>query len=300
MSTEEIYVGLWDHIDDLRSTLLKIFFIIALGFITALLFHESIIQFFIPSTTYPEVQKEKIEYERVRNLGQREIYYTLPSHVSPFSVINSSLVENSTYKIYPGGYVEYEKKVVEPQLVLLSPLEGLTVTLKICFWVALAGTAPFWMTVLMGFIAPGLKEQEKRLIFPFLLLSFLFMAIGILFAHHVTVPFANHYFSLFNREIGLNFWSLSHYVDYSFILLMGHAVAFELSLLLLFLVHYGCISADWLVAKRRMMIVAAFILGAILTPPDVLTQFLMAIPMIAIYEIAILYAKRKNSNFTKM
>ena len=110
-------------------------------------------------------------------------------------------------------------------------------------------------------------------------------------AYFITLPIANQYLSLFNSAIGQNSWTLALYVNYVLFLCMGHAIAAELALLLLILVHFRCLSAEWLISKRRHMIVAAFILGALLTPPDVLTQLLMAIPLIGIYELAIWYAK---------
>ena len=106
----------------------------------------------------------------------------------------------------------------------------------------------------------------------------------------MTLPIANDYLSLFNSSIGQNAWTLDHYVNYVLCLCLGHAIAAELSVLLLVLVHFGLLSAEWLIAKRRVMIVGAFILGALLTPPDVLTQLLLAFPLIGIYEIAICYA----------
>ncbi len=84
---------------------------------------------------------------------------------------------------------------------------------------------------------------------------------------------------------------MAHYLDYTLVLFLGHAIAFEISLLLLFMVHFGVLSLELLISKRRYMIVGAFIVGAVLTPPDVPTQLMLAIPLIGIYEIAIIYGK---------
>src|SRR5204863_41436 len=115
--------------------------------------------------------------------------------------------------------------------------------------------------------------------------------------YYVTLPLANQYLFLFNNSIGQNAWTLIHYVQYVLFLCLGHAIAAELGLLLLTLVHFRFLSPDWLIAKRRYMIVLAFVLGAFLTPPDVLTQLLLALPLIALYEVAIWYAKWRQHLF---
>ena len=117
------------------------------------------------------------------------------------------------------------------------------------------------------------------------------VACGCAIAYCFTLPLANEYLTFFNSSIGQNAWTLNHYVNYVLFLSFGHAIAAELALLLFVLVHYRFLSPEWLISKRRYMIVVAFILGALLTPPDVLTQILLAVPLMGIYEIAILYAK---------
>ena len=99
--------------------------------------------------------------------------------------------------------------------------------------------------------------------------------------------------------MGQNAWTLNHYVNYVLLLCLGHAVAAELALLLLILVHFRFLSPSWLIAQRRYMIVLAFICGALLTPPDILTQLLLALPLIVLYEFAILYAKWLNRSTLK-
>lgn len=175
-------------------------------------------------------------------------------------------------------------------LIVLGPLEGMATVFKVCFWVALAGTSPIWAYFILQFILPALRKNERTSVFVFASTSLLLLLLGGAFAYLITIPFANRYLAAFNSVLGTNMWTLSHYIDYTLILFLGHLVAFELCLILLFLVHMGTLSAEWLREKRRYMIVFAFILGAILTPPDILTQFMLAIPLIILYEVAILYA----------
>jgi sec-independent protein translocase protein TatC len=126
---------------------------------------------------------------------------------------------------------------------------------------------------------------------PFLLGSSICMGFGIGLAYWFTIPLANQYLQAFNASLGQNAWSFAHYVDYTLLIMLGHIIAFELSLLLLLLVHFRILSPEWLVSKRRYMIILTFILAALLTPPDVITQIALAIPLILLYELAIFYAK---------
>jgi sec-independent protein translocase protein TatC len=178
-----------------------------------------------------------------------------------------------------------------PQLILLSPLEGFTSTLKVCFWGGFLLSSPAWLYFLIRFIKPGLRVAERSLLVPFILSSLVFMTIGFLTAYWVTIPLANLYLETFNREIGLNLWTLSHYIDYTFFLMLANGVAFELGVVMFFLVHLGIFTPAYMIYMRRPMIVAAFILGALLTPPDVLTQLLMAGLLILLYEAVLLYSK---------
>lgn len=144
---------------------------------------------------------------------------------------------------------------------------------------------------MMQFIAPALQTKERRWMVPFVVLSLIFLSLGMAFSYFITIPLANQFLSSFNSEIGVNMWTLSSYLDYTIILLLSNALAFELCVILMFLVHFRKLSAEKLISMRRYAIVSIFIASAILTPPDIFTQFMLAIPLILIYELAIIYAR---------
>jgi sec-independent protein translocase protein TatC len=110
-------------------------------------------------------------------------------------------------------------------------------------------------------------------------------------AFYVTIPLANDYLLSFNQGIGTNWWSLAHYLNYTLFLMLANAAACELFVAGVFIVHLRLVTAEWLANHRRIIVVSAFILGAILTPPDVLTQCLLAGLLIFLYELLILYAR---------
>lgn len=185
----------------------------------------------------------------------------------------------------------------QSQLIILSPTEGLTTTFKLAFWVGLMGTSPMWLYQFLSFITPALTKKEKYCLFPFCFFSIFFFLIGILFCYHVTLPFSNSYLNYFNQQIGLNYWSLSNYIDYTVVLFLGNGLAFEGISLLFCMVHWGLLSPRTLKDKRRYFIVFSLILGAFLTPPDILTQLLLALPLIGCYELAILYSYIRTPSY---
>lgn len=183
------------------------------------------------------------------------------------------------------------KQFQNKPLILLNPLEGLIVSAKMSFWGGLVFTFPLWGFIVLKFIFPALKPKEKELILPFFFTTAIAALAGISLAIYFTIPMANTYLYSFNQQLGQNLWSLTTYIDYTLLLLFSHAVFCEITLGLLFLVHFGRISEQFLRKKRKIFIVLAFVLGAILTPPDVFTQILLAVPLIFLYEFAIFYAK---------
>jgi sec-independent protein translocase protein TatC len=263
------------------------------GMFIAFFFSQSILAlltFPLKALSSQPLQTSEIRRERIFNQNSKEQLYSLTGRL----VYKSDGVREitpETYIISQGAFVEVEKTHSPAQLAIFSPLEGMLASLKVSFWVGLVGTSPIWLYFILQFILPALHSQEKSLVAPFLLLSGLFLTAGGLFAYFVTIPLANIYLQSFNNAIGMNLWGLSSYLDYTLILILANALACEISVLLLFAVHYGFVSAEVLISKRKHMIVAAFILGALLTPPDILTQFMLAIPLIALYELAIIYAK---------
>lgn len=280
--SKDAYSPLWDHVAALRQTLIRIFLFVSTGFVIAFCFHESLVDFLIQSINQPKIishnglVRQSLKRERIINRSSKELSFQQPDIL---------------HKIAPGGYIDIDVPAEENQLIILDPLEGMTTVFKICFWTGLILTAPFWGYCLLQFILPALKANERVLIVPFLSLSLLFLSCGFFFALYMTIPLANQFLMAFNANIGLNFWSLSQYMDYTLVLLLGHALAFELCLIILFLVHMRVIHTSQMIAWRRYVIVIAFIIGAIMTPPDVLSQVMLAIPLIILYEIAILYAR---------
>ncbi len=179
-------------------------------------------------------------------------------------------------------------------LYLFGPLEGFHAALKLSFSLAVVLTSPFSCLLLLRFFLPALKRREKRIVLPFLLLSTLFITAGILFGYFLTLPLVMAFFLTFNQEIGANLWSMSHTLNLALTLIFAHAVAFELIAALLLSVHLRVITAAQLVRSRRLIYLLILILAAILTPPDIVSQLLLALPLGLFFEGTLLYAHFLN------
>ena len=191
-------------------------------------------------------------------------------------------------------------KVMQPgeKLIFTSLPEAFFVYLKVSF---LAGTIlavpvilyQFWM-----FVAPGLYAEERRYLAPIMVLSLLFFIGGASFGYFVVFPIGFDFFLSFTTDTIRPLLSMREFLSFATLFLLVFGLTFELPLVLVFLVKLGIISIDFLTKNRKFAILVIFIIAAILTPPDVISQTMMAIPMMALYEIGILGARifaRKNT-----
>jgi sec-independent protein translocase protein TatC len=144
----------------------------------------------------------------------------------------------------------------------------------------------FWM-----FIGPGLYDREKRMVLPILLLSTIFFIGGTLFAYFVVFPYGFQFFLSFASDTIQPLPSMKEYLGFSSKMLLAFGLIFELPLVITFLARLGIVSVDFLKRFRKYAILLAFVVGAILTPPDVATQVFMAVPLILLYEISIIGAR---------
>lgn len=284
----------WGHLAELRLALLRIFFIILSSIVICFIYREPLIDFFkkpfLDSQAPPP--QERLEYIRISNSDSFPKTMVLPEN-SLLSKELSTKIESlgeMSYQVSPGGALVFAKAVdSDPKLIVLSPLEGLLISFKISLWIGTFLTSPLWLFALTQFLLPGLRKKERQLLLPFIVTSLTFISLGCLFAYLIVIPLTNEYLAAFNGTIGNNLWSLENYLDYTLFLLLSNGIAFEIGAIGIFAVHLGIVSREMLVAKRHFAYLGAFILAAILTPPDVITQFLLAIPLIALYETLIFY-----------
>lgn len=290
------YQSIFGHLEDLRNTLLKSFGSILLFFLLSLLFYQDIFHFLekpLNNTSLNSgIEHFEIKQELIQNSSKNAIRYQIPNKSVFISKTDDvDQIDNKTFKLQPGASLKIETPIQKESLYILGPVDGITTMLKTTFFIALILSSPIWLYFIFTFIAPAVQESHLKLFFIIFTLSFVFISLGSLFAIYITIPIGNQYLTLFNEGIGTNLWTLSNYLDYTLILMIGNGLSFEMMFIGFLLVHYEVLKKESLTQGRRYFIVLAFILGAILTPPDVLTQLMVALPMVLLYECMVVYAR---------
>lgn len=161
---------------------------------------------------------------------------------------------------------------------------------RVAFFVALCVSFPYGCYQLWQFIAPALYQKERRLVLPLLWMMPVLFAAGALFAYHVVLPLAWHFFSSFGggESMAMRLEAkVSDYLSLSMALIFSFGASFLLPIFLVLLVRAKMVTLAQLIAWRRYAIVTAFLLAAILTPPDVISQILLAVPLILLYEASV-------------
>ena len=141
------------------------------------------------------------------------------------------------------------------------------------------------------FVAPGLYEKERRMLIPIVILSSFFFIGGSLFGYFMVFPLGFKFFLSFATETIQPLPSMKEYLGFSAKLLLAFGLVFELPLVLTFLARLGVVSVSFLKKNRKYALLLFFVGAAILTPPDVITQILMALPLMVLYEISIIGAR---------
>ncbi|MBN8830122.1 MAG: twin-arginine translocase subunit TatC [Sphingomonadales bacterium] len=178
------------------------------------------------------------------------------------------------------------------RLVYTKLYEAFFVELKVALFGAFFISFPITANQLWLFIAPGLYAKEKRALLPFLLATPILFVGGAAFAYYLVMPTAFHFFLKFQGEQGgLNVEALPSMDSYlslvmQFILAFG--ISFLLPVLVMLLNRAGIVSRAQLVGARRYVIVGAVVVAAVLTPPDVISQLMLAIPLCLLYELALI------------
>jgi len=144
----------------------------------------------------------------------------------------------------------------------------------------------FWL-----FVAPGLYTKERRLLFPIIFISSFFFIGGALFGYFIVFPLGFDFFLAFATETIRPLPSMREYLSFSSKLLLAFGLAFELPIVLTFLAKLGIVSVPFLKKNRKYALLLFFVGAALLTPPDVVTQIMMAIPLMGLYELSIVGAR---------
>jgi sec-independent protein translocase protein TatC len=168
------------------------------------------------------------------------------------------------------------------------------VAIKVSFFAGLLGALPFILYQLWLFIAPGLYNNEKKMVLPFVIGGSTMFFVGVMFAYYIVTPFGFQFLITFGSFLYTPLINIEDYVGFFTKIMMGFGIAFELPVFAYFLALLGLVTDKTLKDFFKYAVLIIFVAAALLTPPDVLTQLLMAAPLIILYGVSILIVRAVN------
>ena len=183
----------------------------------------------------------------------------------------------------------------DAQMLYTGITDGLMVQLSVALLVAIMVTTPFALYQVWKYVAPGLHKNERRFVISIFVFSPLLFVMGVAFAFYMLFPFVFRFFIELNESApvpAVIMPAVRDYMTFAIGLLKVFGIAFQLPLVLILLNRAGVLPRDRVVAMRRYAIIFIVIAAAILTPPDIVSQILLAVPMLALFEVSILFMKK--------
>lgn len=163
--------------------------------------------------------------------------------------------------------------------------------LKLALVLAVFAAIPVILYQLWSFIAPGLYAHEKKIAFPLLFSSVLLFYLGAAFAYYVVFPLVFGFFTSVGPESIVELPDITSYLNFVLKMFFAFGVAFEIPIATILLIITGITTPDDLAAKRPYVVVGCFVIGMLLTPPDIISQTLLALPMWILFEVGILFGR---------
>jgi sec-independent protein translocase protein TatC len=198
----------------------------------------------------------------------------------PFSKMIFNYVAAPLVSVVPNG-----------ELLALSPVSPLTATIALTFYMALFIAMPVILYQIWAFVAPGLYRKEKHFAFPLLATSIVLFFAGMAFAYFVVFPLIFGFVSTFTPE-SVNYQpDMTEYVSFVMMVVLVFGLAFETPIAVVLLVWTGLTTTEKLGKARPYIFLGAFVVGMLLTPPDVISQTMLAVPIYFLFELGILMAR---------
>ncbi len=172
-------------------------------------------------------------------------------------------------------------------MIAIDVASPFLIPFKMTLLLAVVLAVPYILYQVWAFIAPGLYRHERRLVFPILFSSVVLFYLGMAFAYYVVFPLAFGFFTSSAPEGVAVMTDISRYLDFIILIFLAFGVTFEVPIVTVVLVSMGVTTPEQLARKRPYVVVGAFVLGMVLTPPDVISQTLLALPMWLLFELGL-------------
>ncbi len=291
-----------EHLEDLRWTLIKSITAASVAMLLCLLAGN-----YVVGVIERPLQKAKMKYPRdvqvwmvffgTNQLGIFQIH-TNQVQTSPFGT--NPIVAVQVEPVLNGSEVQLRLKVdtnapvagatrLPIQIINLSPAGAFVVAVRVAFYGGLVLASPFILYFIAQFVFPALKMKEKKYVYRGLLFGGGLFAAGITFCYFLLMPVALAASVQYSEWLGFSAttWRAEDFITFVCKFMLGMGLGFELPVVVLVLVKIGILNYQMLAKARRYVIIINFVLGAMLTTPEIITQILMAVPLQILYEISV-------------
>ncbi|HTX64527.1 MAG TPA: twin-arginine translocase subunit TatC [Opitutaceae bacterium] len=288
-----------EHLEDLRKALLKCVTVIAVALVACLLLDAQlaeILEYPIRHLHMFEAQKPTVTLLiGDSRLGPytvtRDQFPALPPGAAPQAVyrLGTATVAGQPVATLQPEPAPAGAAMLPVKLRNFNPAEGFTVAFHLAVYASLVISAPFWLYFIGQFILPALNVRERRFLFTWLGWGLLLFMVGVLLTYFLLLPLALRASIQYSTLLGFDAyeWRADEYISFTCKFLLGMGLGFQFPLVVMTLVKLGFLSYRQLARFRRHVIVISFILGAVLTTPEVITQVAMAVPLCVLYETCI-------------
>ncbi|MEO6875502.1 MAG: twin-arginine translocase subunit TatC [Opitutaceae bacterium] len=290
----------WAHLNDLRGALMKSAIAIGIALVVCLLLSPQLVQLL----EYPLQRLDMFEKPKPTvafKIGDTEIgpyvvtreqFPALPPGDAPHAVYQVGITQvgqqqSISLKLLPDTPKNHSSLRIK--LHNFAPAEAFFIAFHVSIYAALILSAPFWAFFMGQFFMPALKIRERKMFFTWVGWSVVLFFSGVLLTYYIVLPLALRASVEYSDLLGFNAldWRADDYISFVAKFIFGMGLGFQFPIVVLLLVKLGLVTHKQLTHYRRHVIVLSFILGAVLTTPEVITQVCMAVPLCLLYEACI-------------
>jgi sec-independent protein translocase protein TatC len=210
------------------------------------------------------------------------------------SIIATTIGSLSQVKLIWGWLLIPMPAQQELSLINIAPTEALLIDFKVALLAGIFLASPLLFWFFYNFLSPALFKKERMLFLPIVLFSVLFFLAGAGFSFGVVLPLSFEFLNKYAQGVASQNWTQSNYLNFTMRMILAFAIMFQLPVITFLLAKLKLITATFLIQQARIAILVIFIVAALLTPPEIISQMLLAIPLLLLYGLSIGVAKLVN------